>query len=82
MYGMYDIESDYVKYIGLENISPEKVDEYTYIYEKEDIAYMSVFLADYEDFNNKKWKNPIMENVLENQGKKLDEIGIYYFTFH
>lgn len=79
--GMYEYDPDYVNYIGLENISPEKVGEYSYTFETADIAYMSVFLSYYEDFDGNEWENPIIEEVEENQGQKLDETELYYFTF-
>lgn len=81
MCGMWHVESDYVNYIGLENISPKKVSEYTYTFEMADIAYMSVFLASYEDFNGNEWENPIMEEVEKNKGQKLDDTELYYFVF-
>lgn len=64
--GMYEYAPDYVNYIGLENISPEKVSEYSYTFETADVAYMSVFLSYYEDFDGNKWENPIIEEVEEN----------------
>lgn len=79
--GMYEYAPDYVSYIGLENVSPAKVNEYSYTFETADIAYMSVFLSYYEDFNGNEWENPITEEVEENQGQKLDETELYYFTF-
>jgi len=79
--GMYEYDADYVNYIGLENISPEEVSEYSYTFETADIAYMSVFLSYYEDFEGNEWENPIIEEIEENQGQKLDQTELYYFTF-
>lgn len=79
--GMYEYDPDYVNYIGLENISPKKVSKYTYTFEAADIAYMSVFLSYYEDFDGNVWNNPIIDEVEENQGQKLDKTELYYFTF-
>lgn len=80
--GMYEFyETDYVNYIGLENVSPAKVNEYSYTFETADIAYMSVFLSYYEDFEGNEWENPIIAEVEENQGQKLDETELYYFSF-
>lgn len=79
--GMYEYDPDYVNYIGLENISPEKVSEYSYTFEAADIAYMSVFLSYYEDFDGNEWENPIIEEVEKNQGQKLVETELYYFMF-
>lgn len=72
-----------MKYISLENISPEDVGEYSYSIETADIdiAYMSVFLSYYEDFDGNEWENPIIEEVEKNQGQKLDKTELYYFTF-
>lgn len=80
--GMYEFDdTDYVNYIGLENVSPAKVNEYSYTFETADIAYMSVFLSHYEDFEGNEWENPIIAEVEENQGQKLDETELYYFSF-
>lgn len=81
--GMYefDFDSSYVSYIGLENVRPRKLDEYSYTFDNADIKYMSVFLSSYEDFKNKKWENPVTEDIEKSQGKKLNEMGISYFTF-
>lgn len=80
--GMYEFDPDYVSYIGLENIRPREVKEATYNFETEDIAYMSVFLSHYTDFHNNEWENPIIKEVEEDQGQKLDETELYYFIFH
>lgn len=79
--GMYEIDSTYVNYIDLENMSPEELDKYTYTFEGADIKYMSVFVSYCQDFENEEWENPVIEDIEENQGKKLDETEIYYFTF-
>lgn len=81
MCGMYEYAPDYVNYIKLENISPGKVSEYAYTFENADIAYMSVFLTYYEDFNGNEWESPIIEEVEKKQGQKLEETELYYFTF-
>ena len=78
---MWGYDSNYVKYIGLENIGPKKTSEYSYTFETADIAYMSVFLSYYEDFDGNEWENPIIEEVEENKGQKLDKTELYYFTF-
>ena len=79
--GMYELEPDYVNYISLENLSPKKVSEYSYTIERADIAYMSVFLSYYKDYNGKEWTSPIIKKVEKNQGQKLNETKLYYFAF-
>lgn len=78
---MSDFDPDYVSYISFENISPNRTSESSYTFKSADIAYMSVFLSYYEDFSGKEWENPVIENVEKNQGQKLDETELYYFTF-
>lgn len=80
--GMYELDSNYVNYIGLENVSPRELDTYSYTFEEADIKYMAVFLSYYEDFENDTWENPVIEDIEKNQGKKLSETETYYFTLH
>ena len=79
--GMFELDPDYVTYIRLENIAPEKTDDYSFSFETADIAYMSVFLSYYEDFKGNEWSSPIIETVEKNQGQKLKETKLHYFTF-
>ena len=79
--GMFVAEADYVNYIGIENIGSYETDEYSYTFETADIKYMSVFLSYYEDFENNKWENPIINSIEKNKGNKLDRMEIYYFEF-
>lgn len=79
--GMFELEPDYVNYISLENLGPKKMSKQTYTIEDADIAYMSVFLSYYEDYNGKEWTSPIIEKVEKNQGQKLSEAKLCYFAF-
>lgn len=47
----------------------------------DEIAYMTVFVADCTDFNDDKWENPLVEYAKTNSGKKLEEHDLYYYTF-
>ncbi|MBE6966207.1 MAG: zinc ribbon domain-containing protein [Ruminococcaceae bacterium] len=79
--GMYEMDSNYITYIALENISPYESNKYSYTFEDADIEYMAVFASYCEDFESDTWKNPVMKNFEKNQGKKLNETETYYFTF-
>ena len=79
--GMYDFfEDSYVKYLGLENIGSKAADAYTFTFESADIEYISVFLDECEDFDGNKWENPFMKDIENYQGKKLEDMDIYYFS--
>ena len=79
--GMYDFfGNSYVNYLELENISSKAADTYTFTFESADIEYISVFLDECEDFDGNKWENPFMKDIENYQGKKLEDMDIYYFS--
>ena len=79
--GMYELEPDFVRYIGLENISPRKSSEETYTFETAEIGYMAVFLSSYTTYDGKQWENPIMKKVEKSKGQRLADTELYYFQF-
>lgn len=79
--GMYELEPDFVRYIGLENISPGASSEETYTFEKAEIGYMAVFLSSYTTYDGKQWENPIMKKVEKSKGQRLTDTELYYFQF-
>lgn len=78
-----DLDHDYADYFSGENIRANTSQSYEcgFDFKISDIGYMSVFLVYCEDFASKTWENPIANHWEEIEGRKLEDINIYYFSF-